>query len=156
MFNRITVQRNSQCGMTTLYLIGDEADVQIRLLSKTSKKERRAFVRSFLIHMRPWIRYFTQAAVTHSGRGIITEKSFERKKIVIDQSRSVASPSGAIGYEIRIARLKLGLSQTEVAKHLGISRSHLSDLERGKYSPNKNTRKIIEQMLQIELRKKSS
>ena len=37
----------------------------------------------------------------------------------------------ALGMRIRALRLKSGLKQADLAVHLGLSRGHLSDLERG-------------------------
>ena len=37
-----------------------------------------------------------------------------------------------LGRRIRLLRQKSGLTQTDLAVHLGVNRGHLSDIERGK------------------------
>jgi transcriptional regulator with XRE-family HTH domain len=48
-------------------------------------------------------------------------------------------------------RLELGLSQAELARKIGIRRTHLSQLERGRHLPNPKTRALLEEALGIQL-----
>ena len=148
---RMRVRRNNQYGMTTLELSGAEMDVQIKLVSKLGKSARRTVVRSFLRQIRPWIEHFNRTDIHHSENRRVIEESPEGRKLKPFQSRSIESPQGALGYEIRMTRLKLGLSQVRLAAELGIQRSHLSDIERGMYYPHLRTRLKLQEALGIRL-----
>ena len=53
-------------------------------------------------------------------------------------------------YTLRTARDRLGLTQKEAAKKLGISDDFLSNYERGKTYPNVPMLKKIEEVYQVE------
>jgi transcriptional regulator with XRE-family HTH domain len=67
--------------------------------------------------------------------------------VVLDQSEPISTPSGALGYEIRTKRLRLGISQANLARDLGLSRTHLSALERGLYTPQMKTWQKVQTFL---------
>lgn len=125
--------------MTTLELAGPDSELQLKFLSRLGKRERRAVVRSSLVQIRPWIQHFTEAAVDHSGDGLIRDRRATRRGVKVPHSNTVSSLPGKLGFEIRMKRLELGLTQSQLAQMAGIRRSHLSDLERGIYLPNFGT-----------------
>lgn len=135
--------------MTTLELDGPDSELHLKFLSRLGKRERRAVIRSFLVQIRPWIQYFTRAAIDHSHDGLIRERRAVRRGVNILQSNPLSSLPGALGFKIRMKRLELGLSQTQLSEMTGIRRSHLSDLERGLHLPNAKTRAEIERVLKI-------
>ena len=53
------------------------------------------------------------------------------------------------GQRLRKLRLERGWTQTDVAVHLGMDRSFLSDLERGKREPCLRTLEVIAQGFQL-------
>jgi transcriptional regulator with XRE-family HTH domain len=53
------------------------------------------------------------------------------------------------GHRLRKLRLERGLTQTDLAVHLGMDRSFLSDLERGKREPCLRTLEIIAQGFEV-------
>jgi len=67
----------------------------------------------------------------------------------------VSSPQGDIrvrfGRKLRKLRLERGWTQTDVAVHLGMDRSFLSDLERGRREPCLRTLEVIAQGFEISL-----
>lgn len=48
-----------------------------------------------------------------------------------------------IGYAIRKVRKEVGLTQEQLAENANISRSHLAEIESGKYSPTMKTVEAI-------------
>ena len=54
------------------------------------------------------------------------------------------------GKALRKIRLKNGLSQGDIAKKLGVHRSHISGLERGKRNPSLLTIKKMAQTLGVQ------
>lgn len=48
-----------------------------------------------------------------------------------------------IGYAIRKVRKEVGLTQEQLAESANISRSHLAEIESGKYSPTMKTMEAI-------------
>ena len=130
--------------MTTLELSGPDSDLHLKLLSKLSKRERRALIRTFLVQIKPWLRHFTRAAIDHADDGLIRRRRATQRGISVPDCEKITSLSGIVGYEIRKNRLKLGISQSEVAHRLGMHRTHLSDLERGVHLPNSRTRTALD------------
>jgi DNA-binding transcriptional regulator YiaG len=143
------LHRREEFGLTTLELRGPDSELQLRLISRMTKKERRAFVRGFLVQIRPWLRHFQDPIIDHTGRGLVRDKPVGRCRVKVFRSNSVSTLSGMFGSEIRRKRTELGLSQSELARRLEIQRSHLSDLERGVYLPHPKTRQKIESELRM-------
>lgn len=54
------------------------------------------------------------------------------------------------GIELKIARLKVGIKQFELAARLGIGPSQLSQIETGRQKPSPELAKQIEEILQEE------
>lgn len=119
-------------------------DLEIKLLSTLGKRERRALVRGFLNQIKPWLRHFEEVGMTYHENGML-------RPVRLFQSQSMHSLRGAIGFKVRMARLKYGLSQAQLAKQVGIYRSHLSDIERGLFLPRASTRERLEKVLEIQL-----
>jgi len=152
MFDRLVrVQRKNEYGMTTLSLRGPDSEIELRIVSRASRRERRNFVRTFLIQIRPWLERFRDPEISHSGRGPVPGRRVGRDTINLFQSASMATLSGSAGYVIRKKRIELGLTQTELAQGIGIHRSHLSDIERGIHLPHPKTRLALEKALEITL-----
>jgi DNA-binding XRE family transcriptional regulator len=154
MFKRIKINRRQDYRMTTLELAGPENELQVRFISNLSKQERRAFLRGFLGEIRPWLHYFQTAAIDHSADGSIRDRRNQKRGVSLFQKalkqEDVLNPvTVAIGYEIKMQRLELGVTQKRFAATAGFRQSHLSDIERGIYSPNANTRKKIATAFEI-------
>jgi DNA-binding XRE family transcriptional regulator len=139
--------RRSPYGLTKLELIGKEFDLELKILSRQGKQERRALIKSFLRQIKPWLQYFKEGAIDHPDCTIIRNQRAKSRGAKADQGQPIDTPAGALGYEIRMKRLKLGLSQSELAKQLQISRPHLSGLERGLHIPHEKTWKTIKNFL---------
>lgn len=129
------LQRYSKYGMTTFELSTQEFELQIRLVSKLSKRERRTLARSLFTQIKPWMKTITRASIGHASHGLIIDQRNQQRIVRALQSRSIDTPTGRFGFDIRMQRLKLGLSQDEFASKLGINRSHLSRIERGLHLP---------------------
>jgi DNA-binding XRE family transcriptional regulator len=152
MFDRIVrIQRKNEYGMTTVSLRGPDSEIEIRIVSRAGRRERRTFVRSFLVQIRPWLSHFRNREISHSGRGLVPGRRVGRDEITPFHSTSVATLAGALGYEIRRKRTELGLTQSDLARSVAIQRSHLSDIERGIHLPNPRTRLALERELRLTL-----
>jgi len=149
VISTIQVKRFHSYGMTTLQMRGPDTDIDLKLVSRLSKRERRAIVRSFLSQIRPWIGHFSTAAIDHSDDGNVRNRQAICRGVRATKARPLSTISGAFGFEVRMKRLELGTTQAALAESLGIRRSHLSDIERGIYLPNPRTRSEIERVLQI-------
>jgi len=147
MFTTINLKRPNKHGITILELNGPDGSLEVKFISRLSKRERRAVIRSFLIQIRPWIRHFSAGAISHSEYGVIRDRRTIRRGIKDSRAEPLSSMSGALGFGIRMRRLELGLSQSELAGMVGIQRTHLNALERGLYLPNSKTRTEIKRVL---------
>jgi predicted transcriptional regulator len=62
-------------------------------------------------------------------------------------------PTSGLGYNIRVKRAKLGLSQAELAKRVGLSQSALSRIEKHVSDPRLSHVERIAEMLGLDLDK---
>lgn len=147
MSAKLRLRRNPY-GLTTLELRGPDFDLELKLLSRLGKRERRTIVRGFLRQIKPWLKYFKSGAIDHPNCAIIRSTRAIHRGISLDDAPSLENPKGALGYEIRMRRLRLGLSQTELAQRFQISRPHLSAIERGHHVPHPKTWHALQSFLQ--------
>jgi DNA-binding XRE family transcriptional regulator len=149
MFTKIRFARNLPYGMSALELSGPKAEMHIKLLCRLGKRERRILLRGLLGQVRPWMSEITTAVIDHTHDGEIRTRRSREREIAFADSISFESPATTIGFQIRIRRSELGRSQSWLARESGITRSHLSDLERGKYFPSLRTLQAIENALKV-------
>jgi transcriptional regulator with XRE-family HTH domain len=57
----------------------------------------------------------------------------------------------SIGDNIRVCRSKIGMTQDELAKRVGITRNYISDLENDRYVPSVKTLSKIAKVLNMNL-----
>jgi len=58
----------------------------------------------------------------------------------------------SIGEQIRNARIKKKKTQTEVSEATGLSRSYISDIENGRYTPSVKTLVVLASYLDLNLK----
>lgn len=149
MRTSINFRRYNQYGLTILELNSPDLDIELKLLARLDPRERRAIVRSFLGQIKPWIRLFTRSTIDHSSSGYIRRRRSHERGVSTFESRPISTLKGQVGFEIRMQRLKFGLSQAELAAILNVRRSHLSDIERGLHLPRPRIRAALEKALSI-------
>jgi DNA-binding XRE family transcriptional regulator len=71
--------------------------------------------------------------------------------ISLAQAPTLASDNGKLGVIIRIRRLALGLTQAELARLAGLTRTHLSRIERGHFLPLASNVYALEKVLGVTL-----
>jgi DNA-binding XRE family transcriptional regulator len=147
MFDEIRLKRHRQYGMTTLILRGPDSELELKLVSRENLRERRAFVRSLLTQIRPWLEHFKKPIISHSPTGRVRIHPRGRSDIKVFDARPIETNGGAYGFQIRRQRNRLGLSQATLAAYIGIRRSHLSDIERGIHRPSAKTHLAISEAL---------
>jgi DNA-binding XRE family transcriptional regulator len=126
-------------GLTTLELQSKDFDLELKLVSRLSKRERRAIIRGFLRHIKPWLAHLRDGAIDHPNCAIIRSTRARQRGISKDQGLLFDDPRAKLGYEIRMKRLRMGLTQKDLATKLKISRPHLSSMERGQFTPRAKT-----------------
>jgi DNA-binding XRE family transcriptional regulator len=72
-------------------------------------------------------------------------------ELPIGPSQELENWKAFVGRTIREQREKAGLTQTQLAKKTGIDQGHLSDLEKGRHSPNAKTLERIAAGLGIDV-----
>ena len=120
--------------MTSVSMTSADTDLEIKMVSRLEKRERRALTRALVRQLGPFLKQFDQIICDHTSDGMIRSQKANRKLRTFHSSLPT-SMQGAFGLEIRMRRLALGLSQAQLARKVGMRRSHLSDLERGLHSP---------------------
>lgn len=133
--------------MTALELKGPHSELHLKFLSQLSKRERRAVLRGLLVQLRPWLRHFTKLSIDHSSDGLMRTARAHQGGVRPFRGQGLETLSGQYGQQIRMARLEKGHSQATLARAAGIQRSHLSEIERGLYLPQRRTREALETAL---------
>jgi DNA-binding XRE family transcriptional regulator len=113
--------------------------MELKILSQLDRRERRHVIRTFLTQIKPWLKRFKTGAIDHTSKGVILDQRVVARGVSTSECAPVHSAIGGLGFEIRMKRLELGLSQGQLSRKLGIRRSTLSNLERGIHLPNYRT-----------------
>lgn len=143
MSTDLRLKRIRRFGMSYLEISTAKLDIELKLLSRMDRRERRAILRAFFQQIRPWLQNLDlnrdpRAQLDHVGTGVI-RSARARRGLTPFRVAPMSSEDGAFGYEIRMRRLELGWSQADLARRVGIRRSHLSDLERGIHHARRET-----------------
>lgn len=141
------IKRSGNYEITTLDLSSPDFELGLTLISKLGKRERRAITLSFLRQIRPWFKHFTHQSINHNASGVSFNLRDQERKVKQFHTQPITSLAGRIGFEIRMQRLKIGLSQVLLAKAAGIKRPHLSKIERGLHHPFPQTIQKIKNAL---------
>jgi DNA-binding XRE family transcriptional regulator len=105
--------------------------IRVRFDSALSPQLRRAIIRGFFRHNREWLRYFKSIAFKHTEHVNVDPHHAEKRGLPLFQSENFNHPAGRLGFEIRLRRLNLGLTQAELSRRTGIPQSYISQIERG-------------------------
>jgi DNA-binding XRE family transcriptional regulator len=146
---RISVRRTQNGATTALNASGPMGSIQLRIVTRMSRQQRRAMGISFFRTILPWVRYFLNFSVNHLDE-ITNFARADERGLFIPQSASVHSFQGSIGFEIRMRRLEIGWTQHELAEKAGVTRAHLSLIERGLYKARTATLLKIAKVLQVD------
>ena len=146
MRSNLVLKRNGS-GQTTLELESSDFELVVHVYSDLGAGARRAVIRSLFVQLKPWIRKFRGAAITHNQCGVVLSGRAKERGFKSIQMESITEEPGRLGFEIRMKRMNSGLTQEELARKLGITRPHLSLIERCLHRPRPRTRRAIERYL---------
>lgn len=122
--------------------------LRLHINGQLSKRLRRNILQSIYREIKPMLWYIGTEWLQHDND---SELSFMRNSRRGISFRQTTSPHGVrngnFGHMLRIRRLELGLTQSQLAEAIGIDRTHLSRIEHGKSSPRLVTFKRLESML---------
>jgi DNA-binding XRE family transcriptional regulator len=147
MGKRITARRNKPVRTTVLTATGPLAEIQLRVTARLCPRQRRDIAIRFFRQVRPWLAMLENTRIHHLEDD---RYNFERERVTgvrLFKYRKLDSPSAAIGFKIRIQRLELGYTLQDLADKAGINAGHLSEIERGLFSPSLQLRKKLEAAL---------
>jgi DNA-binding transcriptional regulator YiaG len=113
-----------------------QAVLRMEVRVPLNSRGRRAFLLSFFRHLKPWFQWIGYDFIVHNDSDILHQARDFDRPLSLAQAQDISSKLGRFGFEIRIARLKIGQTQKEFARTLGISRSYLSDIENGRKHPS--------------------
>jgi len=131
--------------MSELVLRESDCTIRIKINCRYSPKMRRAFLLSFFKMIRPGLNYF-ESYFRHEEH----LASFNRDKkfpLSILRSPDIITNHGKFGLEVRVQRLKLKLTQLQLAQLIKTSRCRISLIERGLSVPQPKTYEKIAKIL---------
>jgi hypothetical protein len=117
--------------------------IRVTFDSRLSPQLRRAIIRGFFRHNKSWLRYFRSIAFNHMEHVNIDPHHAAKRGLPLFKSKNFDHPAGRVGFEIRLRRLNLGLTQAQLARRTGIVASHISLIERGLVDVRETTYKRL-------------
>jgi hypothetical protein len=117
--------------------------IRITFDSRLSPRLRRAIIRGFFRHNKAWLRYFRSIAFQHWEHVNIDPHHAEKRGLPLFKGKNFDHPAGRLGFEIRLRRLNLGLTQAELARRTRMVASHISLIERGLVDVRETTYKRL-------------
>ena len=128
---KIRINRQLHEKVTSIFVVGPMGNVHIRINSRLSTRQRRTIAYSLFRQIKPWIKLFRHTSIMHGEELWWNFPRFEKPQAYVPPGKPVTDKSGFVGFQIRMLRLELGLSQTSLANQCFINRAHLSEIERG-------------------------
>jgi DNA-binding XRE family transcriptional regulator len=119
----------------------------LSLRGPISKRMRRTMLVSVFRALVPVFRELS-GYITHAESAPLNRFREEERGISLKQSPEATTSPQRLGFQIRIRRLKLKLTQAELAGLCEIRPSHLCELERGRCNPRPGTLRVIVSTLQ--------
>jgi DNA-binding transcriptional regulator YiaG len=136
-FDRITV-------VTISTAIGT---FDFKISSYLPPRARRTLAVELLRQMKPFLHWIRTISLNHFDVEDFNLSRTERRGIPLSMGKGLATRAGRLGFEIRLNRLQLGLSQKDFANRARLSRSYLSRIEHGLTHPKRNTIEIIRDVI---------
>ena len=131
-----------------LELSGSVAHLTLRIQSRMAPKQRRMIAVTFLKQIRPWLSYFQGAKLTHLGEGYLPNFARDQNQaLLLRQFPGIQTSESQFGFEVRMQRLKMGLSQEKLAAMIKTSPCRISLIERGMVQMRKSTMQKIQRVL---------
>jgi DNA-binding transcriptional regulator YiaG len=112
--------------------------ITVRIHSRLPRKTRRAVLLSLFRAVKEDLKHVYIHNLYHSDEPLGTALTNMMREVVGNDALYRRQGSGELGYAIRILRTKAKLSQSTLAKRLGVSQSLLSRLEHGKRMPEEH------------------
>jgi transcriptional regulator with XRE-family HTH domain len=125
--------------------------LEFRLYSQAPKAFRRTVLLTVIRVLKPL--YGLKAGeIVHSETGPRILTFWPERPPSLRRTSHPGHSAGALGFLIRLNRLRIGLTQAQLAQQIGIAPARLSDLETGKALPRLSTQRKLEAALSCQFR----
>lgn len=129
---------------STLELFHPAASIKIIVFSRATKRARRQVLLALFKASKKVLGGLEASSFFHDDADLYETYREMNRTVSLHQALDVDSDARAEGLQIRLLRLSFRLSQAEFARLCGLSRSHLSRIERGRTNSEALTRAKIE------------
>jgi hypothetical protein len=134
LFHRIIESRS-----TILSISAQPASFTIRIQGHLNPKQRRALARRIFIQLKPLISFLKFVSVDHLDYGAIDFFRSEERGLNPFKQADLQSKNAQFGLNLRLYRQQKGLNLRDFGELVGITASHLSEIERGLHFPHPKT-----------------
>ena len=121
----------------------------LRIEGRLSLRQRRVIANLLYREISKVFQFFGIAEVHHHDGDVMTWLKEEERGTSLRQACDVSTPHGRTGYEIRMKRLELGITQAGLARLSGLERTHISRIEKGHMKPRSETLLKIARCLKL-------
>src|SRR5690606_32880532 len=123
--------------------------------SQLSKHGRRQVLLALYRAIKPLFGGIRSVELNHDDTSLWAYCRNMERPVSLRQALRIGEPRHNEGFEIRMRRLKFGLTQLQFAKHCELSRTHLSRIEHGHIHIRPETRVRIERAFRILLKQEA-
>lgn len=141
---------------STLSVARPGIDLRIQVRSHFSKRLRRQVLLALFKAAKDVLCELHGRDVWHSDSGILSGYADLGRPVSLHQALGVTTSARIEGLNIRMRRLALGVTQVELSKATGLSRTHLSRIEHGHTTMEAMSREKIAFALKLASVKKRS
>jgi DNA-binding XRE family transcriptional regulator len=146
----LAIKRAALAGnITHVEISSTQLRLDLRITARLSPRARRTIAVEFVRQIRPILNWIRHSEIHHWDVHDMNLPRMERRGFPIPRGMGIDDRLGALGFEIRYHRLKIGMSQEQLAVRAGVSRPTLSKIERGLESPRKCTLEALRSALQM-------
>lgn len=109
--------------------------LHLAIEGRLSKRQRRTILQTLYREIRPMLWYIRSEWLHHNDSTDLEGLRNFKRPLSFRQTPHFHTATGNFGYLLKLRRQELGLTQENLAKAIGISRTHISKIEHGHYSP---------------------
>lgn len=123
----------------------------VQVVGPHSMRTRRRMLLILYRSLKNDFRVLRRAEIHHYGARCVNYNNELTRVIGFRNSPNLDTAAGRFGFAVQMHRLKLGLSQEQLSARSGLSRPHLSKIEKGKTIPRGSTLQKLQEALDADL-----
>jgi DNA-binding XRE family transcriptional regulator len=148
--------RSSDFRTTVISIASEIGFITLRIDGELNAKQRRAIGKSIFVQLKPLLGFLKNVSLHHWDDAAFDFNRADERGLKTFRCAEFRTDSANFALKMRLLRLHRGLTLRELSKNVGLSETHLSEIERGLHVPYASTVKRIKEYLGFESELKKS